>query len=322
MKKKSENVVQPNQITMARYDYTLWEKRVMFQIVRNIQGEIHGEQELPRSAMGDVYFELAYKNIDPEGKNYHLVSQALQSLRAKNISIEYGNRFWVGGLINWAEKKGEIITISLPQRIMPFLTEMALGFTAFSATVAMTLKSIYSQRFYEICSRFKNNKTFSLTPQELKHRFMLPDSYNDYSLLRTRVLEKAKTELKQLFDQDASDLFFDYEEVREGRGRGGKVKQLIFNIFLNDRYHQIGSQEKVANRFQAIANFLVVHFGEDHPENRAYCNALLMDLDRETLEELDFDQIIKLIEMAESKKSPAAYFRASMKKNYNLPRNM
>lgn len=66
---------------------------------------------------------------------------------------------------------------------MPYLVELARQYTTYSLTVAITLKSVYSQRFYELCCQYRNRiendglAGFHKTQQQLRTMFCLEDKY-------------------------------------------------------------------------------------------------------------------------------------------------
>ena len=98
---------------------------------------------------------------------------------------------------------------------MPYLVALAENFTSYDLTVAISLKSAYSQRFYEYCCQFKNrtNKTFFFSVDDLKKMMMLEDKkgYDNSSNFKTKVLDVAQKELKEAYDNGQSALYFDYQ---------------------------------------------------------------------------------------------------------------
>lgn len=312
------DIIQPNQITIARYDYNIWEKRMMYKLIELLQKEMRKEVELEKS-LYDVYFEFSHQDIDAGYDAQKEIKKALKSLRDKIIEIyKSKDHYWVGGLINWGEDKKGKIRISVNNHIIPFLTDIAKGFTAYSAVVAMALKSSYSQRLYEMCSRFKDTKKWFVAPETLRDMLNLPKSYQDYKNIRIRVLDVAQKELKDLFDAGQCDLYFTYEEIRSGRGRGGSVKELIFTIYTVDKKGiKTGMNELTASTFQTIANFMREHFDTSIEANVRYINNVLVLLS-DSSAKVNFDALIEKIDIAKKKENPAGYFRAILKKDLRI----
>lgn len=312
-----KDLIQPNQLTVARYDYNVWEKRIMYKLIDLLQKEMKKEVQLEKSKH-DVYFSFSHQEIDAGFDAQKEIKKALRALRAKEIIIENGKEYWIGGLINWGQDKNGKIEISINNHIVPFLTDIAKGFTAYSAVVAMALKSSYSQRLYELCSRFKDTKKWFVAPDTLREMLNLPKSYENYKNLRMRVLDAPQKELKELFDTGQCDLHFSYQEIRSGRGRGGSVKELIFTIHTVEKKGlKTGLNDITASKFQIIANFMREHFDTTIEANIRYMNnvlVLLSDVSAKT----NFDALIDKIELAKKKENPAAYFRAILKKDFNI----
>jgi plasmid replication initiation protein len=274
------------------------------------------EIEIPKSEY-DVYFSFPHKEIDNEYNSQKEVKKAIKNLKDKGIIIERGKDYWVGGLINWGQDKGGMITISVNNHIIPFLTDIAKGFTAYSAVVAMSLKSSYSQRMYEFCSRFKDTKKWFISPDSLRDMLDLPKSYDNYGNIKIRVIDVAQKELKDLFEAGQCDLYFECEEIRGGKGRGGSVKELIFKIHTAEKATQTGLNELTAPKFQSIANFMMEHFDTSLEANVRYMNGILLFLS-ESDNDVDYVKLLEKIEIAKTKKNPAGYFRTILKKDLNL----
>lgn len=311
------DIIQPNQVTIARYDYNIWEKRIMYKLIEFLQKEMRKEVTLEKS-LYDVYFEFSHQDIDANYDAQKYIKRALDTLSSKKIIIEKKNDYWTGNLINWGRDRNGKIRISVSNLIIPFLTDIAKGFTAYSAVVAMALKSSYSQRLYEMCSRFRDTKKWFVAPETLRDMLNLPKSYQDYKNIRIRVLDVAQKELKDLFDAGQCDLYFTYEEIRSGRGRGGSVKELIFTIHTVDKKGiKTGINELTASKFQTIANFMREHFDTSIEANVRYINNVLVLLS-DTSAKVNFDALIEKIDIAKKKENPAGYFRAILKKDLKI----
>ena len=110
---------------------------------------------------------------------------------------------------------------------MPFLVELSSQYTAYSLHVAMSLKSKWSQRMYELCQQWQGTEGFRISVDDLRKAFILEEKYNRYALLNERVLQVAKRELKELYDLGQCDVYFEFTEERKGR----TVEMLRFKLF-------------------------------------------------------------------------------------------
>jgi plasmid replication initiation protein len=81
-----------------------------------------------------------------------------------------------------------------------FLVELSSQFTTYSLSVAMSQKSKWSQRMYELCQKWQGTDGFRISVEDLRKTFVLENKYPRYALLNDRVLQVAKRELKALYD--------------------------------------------------------------------------------------------------------------------------
>lgn len=230
---KLPRVIQPNAITTARYDYTVTEKRIIYHIIKHIQDKM--VKGLSETLFGDLVLSIPMKELVMH-EHYRRVRSSLVSLRKKDFDItteidhtgkgEHG--FLIIGFINYAKHdlKTGLVKFQVSGELIPYLLELAKGFTSYSLMVALSLKSEYSQRFYEFCSRFKDTGVWNISVEDLKAMLKLEDKYPLYANFKDRVLEIAKKELKALYDKGQCDLFFVCIEKKTGK----RVTDLTFKI--------------------------------------------------------------------------------------------
>jgi plasmid replication initiation protein len=264
MEKQLLPIRQPNVVTQARYDYTRTEKRIVYFIIKQVQKymETGMAQE---TLFNDLVFQLPINQLleNPNSKNHKEIRKAAKSLRSKDFEIidpddpEEGD--WaIFGFINYAQyfKKRQILEVQVSKMIMPFLFELAKGFTAYSLTVAISLKSIYSQRFYEFCNQWKDTGKWYISLQELKEMLKLESQYDKYNNFKRQVLEVARKELKERVEDGTCDVWFDYKEKKNGR----KVEDLTFTIYWKDKQAR---KPQTNEELQYVANLFKTIFPEE-----------------------------------------------------------
>ena len=60
------------------------------------------------------------------------------------------------------------------------IVELSSKFTAYYIAVALTLKSVYSQRFYELCCQYKSKKSFVLGTDEIRKFLAIEDKLSGF----------------------------------------------------------------------------------------------------------------------------------------------
>lgn len=308
--KLTKSLIQPNPITAARYQFNIYEKRVMYHLIAQLQREMRGEIDIPRSIFDDRYFDIPYSLIDSDQKNYKKVRDSLEEMRRKSFQIIRKENSWTGfGFINWFDLREGIIKISLPPLIAPALLDISEGFTAFGAMIAATLQSVYSMRFYEWCCQFKDTGKWHTTPDEIRARLGLEDhkSYENYANLKAKVIDVAMKELHGLYEQGLSDVRFEVTETRAGRGRGGSVTKMVFTIYWKKKNEVIDAERN--EDYLVVAHFLAQYYNANTADQKLFKDTVL----RRCLDENRLEMAAKLVMIAKTKNNPAAYFRTALR---------
>jgi plasmid replication initiation protein len=223
---KPAKIVQPNVITSARYEYSVIEKRIIYRIIGMVQQKMGVGMD--ETLFGEHIIRIPIKDV-ATNNNYNTVRQSAIALQQKVFSIDKGQGSWLNvGFVSSSEydSKTGILEFEFSKKIIPYLVELAKGFTSYSLNVALSLRSEYSQRFYEFCSRFKDTGVWNISVKDLKEMLKLEDKYPFYADLKRKVIEVAKKELKTLYDKGECDLYFVCIEKKSGRS----VTDLTFKI--------------------------------------------------------------------------------------------
>ena len=217
-----EMIYQANALTSGRYDFSPTEKNVFYKIaqkVRNtyVEGTMieKGWQNLIVKLNSADFAKIADENHTQRAK------KALRSLRHRDIEIEDAEGNWLNvGYINYAKflAKENTYEVEVSKEIMPYLVELVKNFTSYSITVAMALRSKYSQRLYELCCQYKAKQGFFLTQEQLRAMLKCENLYKNNKDFRRCIIEVAKKELEEMFEKEKSDLYFSYTSIGKGEG--------------------------------------------------------------------------------------------------------
>lgn len=226
---------QSNALTNARYDFTLYQKRFLYQIIKEVRRLYVDTNEGNRTIWENLYLTVLPDMLKECG-NVTEVFKDAEALRKMAIYINRDDEEVSVGWINYVKriKKTGVYEIEVSKEILPELVKLANNFHSYELTVAISLKSVYSQRSYELCSQYKNYQDgyFFRTLEELKKVFALPKSYENYGILKARVLEPARKEIKALYDAGESDLYFEYS-IKDKKKK--KVLSINFRVITRDR---------------------------------------------------------------------------------------
>jgi len=252
-------LAQANQLTMARYDFSAIEKRCLYFVIGEVRRLYVDSNKGQKDLFDNMTLIVPPENLQGLADEVKDVYNALRKLRNKTIEIE-NEDVWI--YTSWIlqakhEKKQNVYIIDVSREILPYLVELASSFTSYDLTVALTLKSTYSQRLYELCNQYKNrnSQTFFLEIDKLKELLKIEDkkSYNNTYDLKRKVLDVAQKELETLFKAGQSDLYFTY---RPKDTKGKKILSFFFDIVTKQSEEQM--MLDFANTQSQIARILSI----------------------------------------------------------------
>ena len=224
---RGRQVVQSYIATTAMYDFNVYEKRVMYNLVRLAQSQIEGVvltdnlHKICHDMKGYVHVTLPLSDFlaDEEDKNHRRVKDALKSLHRK--TFEYlDDDVWECISIIALPKialHSRQVSFIVDSRVWDVLLDFSRGFSRYDIEVAFRLESCYSMRFYELMACQKEPITYSI--DALRRIFKLKDKYAFTKDFIKRVVESSKIELDQ-----KSPVSFTYAPVKDGK----RITQLIF----------------------------------------------------------------------------------------------
>lgn len=266
-----------NPLVQARYDFDLIEKRCLYQIIKAVRKQ-YIESEIPRTTFEDLTIYLTPDELNEcmGGERKHsVVYKSLRKLQGRQIEINNDDEWCITSWVIKArhDKKKDVYEVKVDSSILPYLVELAANFTTLELTAALSFKSVYSQRFYELCSQYRNRpgKSFFLTVKQIRGLFKLGDpdvdekvKYADSGALRQFVIDVAQKEIKASYEENKNlvDMWFDYR-VKETGGRTGRtILSWYFFIHTRDDERQVDVQEVVKNRTR-INGILSAFFKRD-----------------------------------------------------------
>lgn len=217
---KSKEVLQSYIITSAKYDFSIYEKRILYRQIEIEQELLLGQSIKPgviieTNLWKDKKYTIPVNWLLPNGekdKNHAQVKKAFEALMSKKIIYETPDAIEGFPLIQRfkVDKKGETVTWQVPKEIVDVIVNFAKGFRKYELKTAMEFESVYSMRFYELLSGQTTPLTYTI--EQLKSMFQIQNRYKQVNDFLRFVIEPAKKEL------DAKSPYsFDYHVNKEGR---------------------------------------------------------------------------------------------------------
>lgn len=216
----SKEVLQSYIITTAKYDFSIYEKRILYRQIEIEQELLSGMKIRPgvkieTNLWKDKRYTIPVNWLLPNGeqdKNHYQVKKAFNSLMKKIINYEDEDRIVGFPLImNFeVDKKGETVTWQAYSMVVDAIVNFAKGFRKYELKTAIEFSSVYSMRFYELLSGQERPITFTI--DNLKAMFMLEDKYSLVAMFIKKVVDVAKKEL-----DEKSPYSFDYKINKQGK---------------------------------------------------------------------------------------------------------
>lgn len=224
-------LVQSNTITQARYEFTKIEKRIIYRIIKEIRKQ-YVTGELQSNLFNELVVCLTFKDLQEVSENTQLVYKSIRTLKTRSYEFDNDEEWLILGIINKARhiKTKGTWEITVDREMVAQFVGLAKNYTEYSLTVAMSLRSEYSQRLYEYCSQFRSSGGFRMKVQDMKEKMRLVKKYDRYAGFKKYVLDVALKELKELYKQGQCDLYFEYSEEKNGRS----VETLRFKIISRE----------------------------------------------------------------------------------------
>ena len=266
-------LVQSNTITQARYEFTKIEKRIIYRIIKEIRKQ-YVTGELQSNLFNELVVCLTFKDLQEVSENTQLVYKSIRTLKTRSYEFDNDEEWLILGIINKARhiKTKGTWEITVDREMVAQFVELAKNYTEYSLTVAMSLRSEYSQRLYEYCSQFRSSGGFRMKVQDMKEKMRLVKKYDRYAGFKKYVLDVALKELKELYKQGQCDLYFEYSEEKNGRS----VETLRFKIISRESPETKMSLEDL---LYSVRNDLTSIFDiQKMPKNKEFVNKTRSEL--------------------------------------------
>jgi len=215
----NKDVLQSYILTTAKYDFSVFEKRVLYRIVEMLQANIEGlklneNHSLKIDLFGDAQIKMPISTFlkDQEDKNYHKIKRALKDLESKAIEYEDDRTWQLLRIIQapMINKYDSFVEFRVDKKIYEAFLNFSKGYRKYELKTAMEFESVYAMRFYELLSNQKTPLTYTI--ENLKEMFGITNKYKYIKDFRIYVLDAGKKELDK-----CSPYTFDYEMNKTGR---------------------------------------------------------------------------------------------------------
>jgi len=229
MKINNKDLIQSYILTTAKYDFDVYEKRILYRLIELAQQDLKGKKldsnyQINKTLFDDRLVKIPISAFlkDDADKNYSRIKRALEKLRSKTLEYEDEKTWQLIGIIEKPkiDKYDSFVEFEVPAMVWRAILSFARGFRKYELKTAMEFDSVYAMRFYELFSGQKAPITYNI--DNLKVIFKIEDKYKQLHDFMRYVVIAAKEELDK-----KSPYSFEYSFVKTGR----KVTAITFHPF-------------------------------------------------------------------------------------------
>ena len=223
-----KKIYQDNLITQSRYEFGLIEKRIIYLVIEKLREDYVISQN-PKQTTSNLTLEMNFSKLKCVSSNITLVYNTIHNMIGKTFQFNEGERTIIVPLITKFihDRELENCYVTVDEEIVKRFIDLGKKYTAYNLTVAMSLRSEYSQRFYEYCSQFRVMGGWKTKIEDLRFKLCLEEKYDRYANLKRYVIQTAYNELKTLYQKGECNLYFEYSEQKKGRSITGLTFKII-----------------------------------------------------------------------------------------------
>jgi plasmid replication initiation protein len=244
---QKERNLHSNRIIDSRQEFTLLEKKIIYCIINQLDAGLDMTQ---KDLFGDIYFKIPVSTFGID-YSFKALKASIEKITTRNIKGGDNKKehAWSMTPIPWAEVKNGSVQVKLQKEAVPYFVDLKLrGYTAYQLDVALSLTSVYSQRLFELLSRFKDTGEWYVDIDRFKFLLGIDKNkvFNGASAngnLKVKILDPAMKELAE-----KTDIVFAYDLKKEGR----KFVRIIFQIATKKLIRYVESENAKAGADQLL----------------------------------------------------------------------
>lgn len=249
IKKENREIIQSYIMTVAKYDFTVDEKRVLSHIIEFLQPLLEGKKlrgRIEQNLFDDYCVEVPLSYFIDDSCNYKRIKDAIIKLNDKKFEYEDENCWQIIRLIEMPKIEKGVVKFCLSSKLVDVFLNFSKGYTKYMLDVSLSFSSVYTMRLYELLAGQQKEITFSI--KRLKEMWQIDQmkAYERTNNFIQRVIIPAQKELKE-----KGTWGFDFKLIRQGRA----YSKIQFTPII---YNQRISQEIIhadAIRRNQLSNF-------------------------------------------------------------------
>lgn len=157
MKINNKDIIQSYIVTTAKYDFNVYEKRIIYRLVEAFQSLVKGQKlegilKVEKDLFGDYLITMPTAGFlaNENDNNYSEVKKALIALESKSFEYEDEREWELIRIIQNPKilKYANDVTFRINPKVFDALLNFSKGYKKYELATAMSFQSVYSMRFY------------------------------------------------------------------------------------------------------------------------------------------------------------------------------
>ena len=311
-------LVQSNKVTKSHAEFSLVERRVIYCVIKRLQ-ELNKAGYSYQNAHGeynDALIQIGLDSLSACGERLDEVKKAVMRLKDRSVELFSDGVWTYVSLFNYVQyvESTQTFKLEISKMILPEYLDLVNNFTLYEFSIAINLKSTFSQRFYELCCQYRTMSAFTLTIDDIRHMFGLGNKYTRNSDVNKHVILKAQNEIFELFKNKRCDIYFtSYPSKKKGK----VVTEYLFEVHTK-MSDALDAYNSVESCIVYIRKMLELYSGND----KKYVNKVLRTIQRDDKLAKDVAQKIttKIKEYSKTNKKEVvgAIIRVCLLQDFNI----
>lgn len=261
-----EIVKKSNAIARAKWSpKSVWEPRVVALVASKVRHDDHDfcTYRIPVSELcGEA---------DLSGKRYNDIKNAIENMMRAYVVLEEEPGFMTYSLFSKCGYKNGYIVAEFHPDLKPHYLGLSKHFTQYNLIEFLKLRSIYTQRLFEILKSWSDRPDVEIDLMRLHKMLGTPDSQRKtFGEFRRRVLDRSCTEINL-----NTSVSYSWEPIKTGR-RVSAVR------FIFSKHRQVATAKRQERATQDQNNKLFIqasrclqkhkqHCSQENPNTKATC---------------------------------------------------
>lgn len=243
--KDNRLILQSYTLTAIRNNFGLYAQRLIVRIAEKMQYRLQDADFVTKKITpSDKRLEWEFKvaDIAMDNNNYAKVKADLRKVLDAKIYYENG-RYWEEGvLFTKIRCKDGNLQVKINDDYWNLFVEFSKGYKRYELETALSLKSRYSLRLYQLLS--ENEKPITYSIDWLKKFFGVENKYKLTKDFVKKVIVPTQNEL-----DEKAPISFDYTLVMQSKGCGHPtITGITFSVKKNSKINNFELREKEINR--------------------------------------------------------------------------